>query len=289
MAFGQIDGVSVGTRFDDRQHLLNAGVHRMNQAGIAGSAARGADSIVLNEGYEDDIDNGDEVIYTGEGGRDPNTGQQIADQVLTRGNLGLVNSYRMGLPIRVVRGPKLRSPFAPASGYRYEGLYFIERWWEETGRAGFRIYRFRLLRDDPARAVWELAPITVPAGPAPRVTGTVQRLVRNTAISQRVKELHAYRCQVCEQAVQTPTGPYAEGAHVRPLGRPHDGPDIEANVLCLCPNHHVMFDSGAFTITDALELVGAVTGMLRTIPTHRLGPEFLRYHREHWKTGVGQR
>jgi putative restriction endonuclease len=128
VAFGQIEGVEVGTRFDDRRQLLDAGVHRMNQAGIAGPADDGAESIVLNEGYEDDIDNGDEVIYTGEGGRDPNTGQQVADQILRRGNLALVNSHRKGLPIRVIRGPKLRSPFAPQAGYRYDGLYFIERW-----------------------------------------------------------------------------------------------------------------------------------------------------------------
>jgi len=44
---------------------------------------------VLNEGYEDDEDHGDWMVYTGQGGRDPNTGRQIADQQLTRGNLVL--------------------------------------------------------------------------------------------------------------------------------------------------------------------------------------------------------
>jgi putative restriction endonuclease len=87
--------------------------------------------------------------------------------------------------------------------------------------------------------------------------------------------------------VPTPTGPYAEGAHIKPLGRPHDGPDIEANVLCLCPNHHVMFDSGAFRITDALELIGSVTGTLRRMTAHQIGVEFLQYHRAHWKVVSG--
>ncbi len=30
-------------------------------------------------------------------------------------------------PVRVIRGPKLRSPYAPAEGYRYDGLYTVEK------------------------------------------------------------------------------------------------------------------------------------------------------------------
>lgn len=95
MAFGPIENFSAGSTFTDREELRDAGVHRQNQAGIGGTQA-GAESIVLNEAYEDDIDNGDEVVYTGQGGRDPNTGQQVADQKLERGNLGLANSHRLG-------------------------------------------------------------------------------------------------------------------------------------------------------------------------------------------------
>ena len=46
---------------------------------------------------------GEEVIYTGQGGRDPATGKQISDQELTRGNLGLVITRNKGLPLRVIR------------------------------------------------------------------------------------------------------------------------------------------------------------------------------------------
>jgi hypothetical protein len=35
-----------------------------------------------------------------------------------------------------------------------------------------------------------------------------------------------------------------EAAHIRPLGAPHNGPDTLDNTLCLCPNHHVLFDHG---------------------------------------------
>jgi len=47
------------------------------QAGIVGGTGSGAESIVLSGGYTDDEDHGDEIIYTGDGGRDPRTGRQI--------------------------------------------------------------------------------------------------------------------------------------------------------------------------------------------------------------------
>jgi putative restriction endonuclease len=94
--------------------------------------------------------------------------------------------------------------------------------------------------------------------------------------------LHGYRCQVCGLRLETSTGPYAEGAHIRPLGSPHHGPDIAANVLCLCPNHHVQFDDGAFTVSDDLSITGLVVGQLGTIAGHAVGLEYLMYHREHW-------
>ena len=80
--FGDIDGVPAGATFPDRRALLGAGVHRQLQAGIAGSAAEGADSIVVSEGYEDDDDFWDLIIYTGQGGNDSATKRQIADQRL---------------------------------------------------------------------------------------------------------------------------------------------------------------------------------------------------------------
>jgi putative restriction endonuclease len=88
--FGEIPGVAVGAVFPTRRALHDAGVHRPLQGGISGAGLEGADSIILSGGYEDDIDFGDEIIYTGHGGKDPRTGNQIADQQLTVGNLALV-------------------------------------------------------------------------------------------------------------------------------------------------------------------------------------------------------
>ena len=80
MAFGAIEGMEPGTHFDDRRALYDSGVHRTLQAGIVGRAADGAESIVLSGGYVDDEDAGHIIFYTGDGGRDPQSGRQMADQ-----------------------------------------------------------------------------------------------------------------------------------------------------------------------------------------------------------------
>jgi len=132
--------------FASRAELSLAQVHRPRIAGISGSQTEGCDSIVVTDGYEDDIDEWERIIYTGSGGRDRQRGIQIMDQDLTNHNLALAISYDKQLPIRVSRGPLRGSPYAPQSGYRYDGLYRVKHWWEDVGRRGFRIYRFELVQ-----------------------------------------------------------------------------------------------------------------------------------------------
>ena len=119
------------------------------------------------------------------------------------------------------------------------------------------------------------------------MASTVQRLVRSTQVVQRVKELHSYACQVCGSAISVRGGRYAEGAHIRPLGHPHDGPDVLSNVLCLCPNDHVRFDFGAIWLDDDLSVVDGLrleTGhRLRTVAGHEVGLAHVRYHRKLWQ------
>ena len=143
--FGDIAGYPQGSTFADRAELAASGVHRPLVAGISGSQRDGADSIVLSGGYEDDQDLGDEIVYTGHGGRDPRTGVQASDQALRGGNLALAKSSLEGLPVRVVRGSHHFSPRSPENGYRYDGLYMVDDYWHDVGRFGFRIWRFRLL------------------------------------------------------------------------------------------------------------------------------------------------
>src|SRR5262249_60019601 len=120
--------------------------------------------------------------------------------------------------------------------------------------------------------------------PAPRAETTVQRLVRNSEVSLRVKRFHDWTCQVCGIRIAIPADAYAEGAHIRPLGRPHDGPDVESNVLCLCPNDHVRFEFGALVIGDDLGITDTETGqrvgLLRTVRNHHVDVAHLAYHRQ---------
>jgi hypothetical protein len=140
--FGGIPGYPEGTYFESRAELSRAGVHRPTQAGISGTAREGADSIVVSGGYEDDKDLGSEITYTGAGGRDPETREQVADQTLTGVNKALHVSWEHGLPVRVIRGYSSPSPFAPKAGYRYDGLYQVVECREELGKSGYKVWRF---------------------------------------------------------------------------------------------------------------------------------------------------
>jgi len=98
---------------------------------------------------------------------------------------------------------------------------------------------------------------------------------------RRIKGLYDYRCQMCGIRLEGLAGPYAEAAHVRPLGAPHRGPDTADNILCLCPNHHVLFDHGGVAIGEGLSLDG-VEGRLYVDPQHQIGEDHLRYRRDHY-------
>jgi putative restriction endonuclease len=67
--FGELPGHPVGTTYANRTELSASRVHRPPMAGISGTAAEGADSIVVSGGYEDDEDYGEEILYTGAGVR----------------------------------------------------------------------------------------------------------------------------------------------------------------------------------------------------------------------------
>jgi len=107
----------------------------------------------MSGGYADS-DFGDIIIYEGHGGRDGH--KRVGDQEWRSGNLGresilLIKTYLFsnscsalkqscvrGLPVRVLRGYQVKSAFAPAEGYRYDGLYYVARYWEGSD-AGFKV------------------------------------------------------------------------------------------------------------------------------------------------------
>ena len=286
--FGEIAGIAEGAVFSSYEELNRSKIHTPTQAGIAGSQKEGADSIVISGGYEDDQDFGDEIVYTGHGGRD-GSGTQIADQTLTRGNLALAKNEIDGLPIRVIRGAHKGNPFAPSSGYRYDGLYRVDSHWSETGKSGFKMYRYRLLKLNnalPPKAQNKSASVELNkkyGSESPkRATQTVQRVIRDSKLGRQLKKLYDYKCQVCGLQIETDAGFYAEAAHIKPVGSPHDGPDLIENLLCLCPNHHLMFDKGVFFVNEDMTLDG-ITGSLKSHKSHKISPEFVGYHRGMFK------
>ena len=143
--FGIPPGVSVGDTFNDRMSLVEHKLHRNTQRGIDGNGSDGSSAIVVSGGYVDDYDLGDEILYTGEGGNDPVTGRQIAHQsIYSPGNAGLIKSMQERKPVRVIRSSNHNSPFSPRSGYRFDGLFYVQEYQLVTGKDGFKIIQFNL-------------------------------------------------------------------------------------------------------------------------------------------------
>ncbi|WP_229403978.1 MULTISPECIES: HNH endonuclease [Micromonospora] len=120
-------------------------------------------------------------------------------------------------------------------------------------------------------------------GPARRRTVRTDRIIRSSVYAETVKRLHGHHCQVCATRLATRYGFYSEAAHIKGLGRPHEGPDLLENLLCLCPNHHVQFDKFAIYVDSEFvvrwTVDGEKIGKLRLHPGHRIGPDFLQHHR----------
>ncbi|KZW02419.1 SRA-YDG protein, partial [Exidia glandulosa HHB12029] len=129
-------------------------------AGIS-AGSQGAFSVALSGGYEDDVDLGHAFTYTGSGGRDlkgtpgnrknlrtaPQSSHQDWDNPF---NAALKKSAETKKPVRVIRGYKLHSEWAPATGYRYDGLYTVEKAWMEPGLnpGRYKVCKFALKRMD---------------------------------------------------------------------------------------------------------------------------------------------
>ena len=106
-----------------------------------------------------------------------------------------------GLPVRVVRGADPGSAHAPDHGYRYDGVYWVDSYWRQTGTDGFMVCRFRLVKEPELRG--DVAADAVDGGGAPaasavpRVEATILRVVRDTELGRRVKQMYDFCCQVC--------------------------------------------------------------------------------------------
>ncbi|MEI5671844.1 MULTISPECIES: YDG/SRA domain-containing protein [unclassified Nocardioides] len=364
LTIGEYPGQPVGSRYDSRRDAMEKHVHTQWGRGIdARTDEPGAGAICPSGGYSDDIDHGDWILYTGQGGRDGATGRQITNQSLNdRDNAALVYSHQYNRPVRVLRGNGA-DIYAPTHGYRYDGLYWVDDYWTEPGNDGFLVCRFLMVQLTPEEALpwvrmsdypgqklptvmrWNRtrldrreppkgrgtrirhAQLTPPAPRAPsapqptqpfeppvppvdepeapdisphrspgsevpegkETPGTTASMVygkqRDTKVSKAVKALYDNRCQICHIRIELANGPYSEGAHIRPIGEPHNGADKVSNMLCLCPNHHVMFDRGGLYIASnffVYERDGSPVGPLNVVVSkHFLSADDLSYHRKH--------
>jgi hypothetical protein len=120
---------------------------------------------------------------------------------------------------------------------------------------------------------------TPPANDAPdefpeRRDCFVHRFIRDTKTSRQIKELYGNRCQICGERLEILPGKfYAEAHHLQPLGGEHKGPDVKDNILCLCPNHHALFDYFSISLDPAKLLLNK----------HDLRKSFVDYHNGHFR------
>lgn len=111
-----------------------------------------------------------------------------------------------------------------------------------------------------------------------RVESVISRIIRDTKVTLEVKFMYENTCQVCNEVLVTPKGRYSEGAHIIPLGKPYNGDDVISNMLCLCPNHHVLFDKFAFTIEPSGFVVGLNQAAIKIHGNHEVSTDSLVWH-----------
>jgi len=163
------------------------------------------------------------------------------------------------------------------------GYSSVDKYWKERGKDGFIIWRYRLIKlaDTEITSVID-EHIPQPEGEAsPRRSKVYStRVIRSSEVGNYIKTMYDCKCQISDVRLITPIGPYAEACHIRPVGKPHNGPDVPRNILCLSPNIHVLFDHGAIALTDDLKVLGMDADLL-VGPNHKLDIDCIRYHREH--------
>ncbi|KAL3841121.1 hypothetical protein ACJIZ3_025712 [Penstemon smallii] len=147
---GHIPGIEVGDIFFFRMELCLVGIHAPSMAGIDYMSVKltkdeepVAVSIVSSGGYDDEGNDGDVLIYSGQGGVQRRDGQMF-DQKLERGNLALEKSLHRANDVRVIRGIKENNS-SNAKIYVYDGLYKIRESWAEK-KSGCNVFKYKLVR-----------------------------------------------------------------------------------------------------------------------------------------------
>lgn len=143
---GAVPGIEVGDIFFFRFELCLVGLHNQSMGGIDTLTLKTnqeedalAVSIVSSGSYDDNNEEGDVLIYSGQGGVNG------TDQKLERGNLALEKSLQRANEVRVIRG--VRDVLYPTGKvYIYDGLYKIRESWVEKGKSGCNVFKYKLFR-----------------------------------------------------------------------------------------------------------------------------------------------
>ncbi|KVH97862.1 Post-SET domain-containing protein [Cynara cardunculus var. scolymus] len=152
--FGHLPGIDVGYQFYSRAEMVAVGLHShwLNDIDYMGQSYRKMEefkgctfplavAIILSGQNEDDLDNSEDVVYTGQGG---NNFMGNKHQEMSCGNLALKNSMEQATPVRVVRGHT--GGHHSFRLYTYDGLYKVSECWPADGFSGFVADKYRLKR-----------------------------------------------------------------------------------------------------------------------------------------------
>jgi len=98
---------------------------------------------------------------------------------------------------------------------------------------------------------------------------TVQRIIRDSYLIAQLKTFHKGVCQICGSSIKVSKDRfYSEGHHIKPLGRPHNGPDKPDNIIIVCANCHVKCDYRIIKLEKLkLDVLGRV-----------INKEYIDYH-----------
>lgn len=102
-----------------------------------------------------------------------------------------------------------------------------------------------------------------------RVIRQLDIILRNKYLVQKIKDLYQNTCQLCTIRINIAENKYySEIHHIIPLGRPHNGKDSMENMICVCPNCHVLLD---------LKVIKLQLDTLKNIQ-HEISIDSINYH-----------
>jgi hypothetical protein len=140
------NGLSPGDWFPRAILARFKGAHAGRVRGICGDPERGAYAISVSGQYEEDLDEGEDLYYSGEGAEKNNDPHEFSRRAT---NASLVASWETGRPVRVLRSSskdERERHYAPPCGIRYDGLYRVIAVQMRHNAKGGLYQRFKLRR-----------------------------------------------------------------------------------------------------------------------------------------------